>query len=127
MELELPKKFEELSSNEMMYLDGGISVSRGFVSGAIDMIALSFCWYLAPIKFMGKQAARSLVSKYLSQLSGLVIKAARILFGMAINSVIGSIGQLIFNNLWCLTSIGGVIALGLDYVTDRRINNRIVF
>ncbi|AMC93914.1 hypothetical protein AOC36_07925 [Erysipelothrix larvae] len=57
MELGLPMNYVELDQEEMMYLDEGLTFSRGWVSTIIDAVATPFCWYLAPIKFMGKQAA----------------------------------------------------------------------
>ena len=126
MEIVLPASYSVIEEEEMMYLDGGISFSRSWVAVPVDVIALSICWYLALIKFMGKQAAAALVKKYLPKLSGVIAKAAKSVLGVSINVSSGAIGSKILGNAWCLTSLGGIVCLGLDWATDGKINNRIV-
>ena len=47
-----------------------IKFLRGYVAVVTDIIAMAFCPYLALIKFMGKTAAKKLVSKYLPKIAG---------------------------------------------------------
>lgn len=77
-------------------------------------------------KVYGKASCICLIRQYLPQLSGLVPKAAKWALGVTINVASGKVGNAILGNAWCFTSVGGIFALGLDYVTDNIINNQIV-
>lgn len=124
-ELVMPKNYINVNEEEMTYVDGGYNFSRTWVAVGVDIIALALCPALAPIKAMGKAAAQSLVKKYLPNLAGWAAKAASTVLGVSINVTSGAIGSLISGNLWCLTSVGGVISLILDYASDRKVDGRI--
>ena len=125
--LAMPTSYIDIDRAEMEYVDGGIQFSRGYVAVVTDIIAMAFCPYLAPIKFMGKTAAKKLVSKYLPQIAGVFKKILTSALGIGINVSTGTIGKVVFGNLWCLTSIGGMVSLVADYATDGRINGVVRF
>lgn len=118
--LVMPKNYAVVNEEEMTYVDGGWRFKRGWAAVGIDIVAMAICPALAPVKFMGKQAAKFLVKRYLPQLAGWAAKAARLALGVSINVVNGSIGNLLFANGWCLTSVGGMISLILDVASDGR-------
>ncbi len=118
--LVMPANYAVVNEEEMTYVDGGWRIKRGWAAGAIDAVAMLICPTLAPIKFMGKQAAKALVKRYLPKLAGWVAKAATMALGMTINVANGGIQSIIWGNAWCLTSVGGVISLILDIASDGR-------
>ena len=109
--LVMPSKFVVVDQNEMEYVEGGATFSRSWVAVGIDIIALAVAPFLAPIKFLGKTLAKNLVSKFLPQLAGVFKTLISMVTGVAINMTSGAIGNLIFGNLWCLTSVGGMVGL----------------
>lgn len=125
--LAMPSKYATISNEEMEYLDGGVSFSRSWVSVAVDCVAMLFCPYLAPIKFMGKNAAKALVSKFLPNITGAFSKILKSVLGVGINASTGKLGSLIFGNLWCLTSVGGIVSLAADYFSDKKLDARVCF
>lgn len=125
--LVMPSKYALVSNDEMEYVEGGVSFSRTWVAAAADAVAMLFCPYLAPIKYLGKNAAKALVSKFLPQLTGALASIVKTVLGVGINVSTGTIGNLVFNNLWCLTSIGGIIGLAADYISDKKIDGWVCF
>ena len=125
MELVLPNNYVEVEEEEMMYLDGGW-VYRGAVAGLIDWgIMLTPAGALcAPIKYMGRSAAKQLIRRYASTLSSGIRWVAQSLLGLSFNLSTGRMLSIIMGNAFCLTSIGGVCGLILD-AADGRVNGRI--
>ncbi|RKJ67900.1 hypothetical protein [Roseburia sp. 1XD42-69] len=123
--LVMPSSYAVMSEEEMLYLEGGRTISRSWVAVAVDVIALAICPYLAPVKFMGKCAAKALVKTYLNHLSGAFRKIVQMGIGVSINISNGMIGKLLFSNAWCLTSVGGMVSLIADYATDRKLDGRV--
>lgn len=123
--LVMPSSYAVMSEDEMSYVEGGVTFNRSWVSVAVDVIAMAICPYLAPIKYLGKQAAKALVQKYLPKLAGAFAKIVRTALGVSINVSAGKLGSLVFGNAWCLTSLGGVVALVADGVSDGRVDGMI--
>ena len=123
--LVMPKTYAAVSEDEMTYVEGGWRIKRGWAAVAIDVVAMCICPSLAPIKFLGKQAAKALVKRFLPKLAGWAARAASMALGIAINVTSGSIGSWLLGNAWCFTSVGGVISLILDKVVDGKIDGYI--
>ena len=119
--LVMPSSYAVMDKEEMTYVDGG-GIPRGWVAGLADMIGLAFCPYLAPVKFLGKSAAKALVKRYLPKLAGAFYKVATTALGFGINVSTGTLGNILFSHAWCLTSVGGMIALALDIRVDGRLD-----
>lgn len=94
---------------------------------AIDVVGLIFCPYLAPLKFMGKCAAKALVKVYLPALAGVFRKIVTTAIGVGINVMTGTLRNILFSNAWCLTSVGGMVSLVADIVSDGKYDKRISF
>ena len=109
--LVMPKNFAVVDEEEMTYVEGGFRIPRVAAAIVLDIGALAFAPYLAPMKFMGKEAAKFLVKRYLPKLTGVALKAARTLLGITINAVNGAIGTWLLGYGWALTSVGNLLAL----------------
>ena len=109
----MPLGYVEMDAEEMEYLEGG-GIPRWIASGILDFAGLAICPYLAPVKWLGRQAAARLVSKFLPKLVGAAAYLARTVLGMSINATTGKIGSMIYGDVWAFTSVGGIIALALD-------------
>ena len=118
----MPSNYTVVNSNDMEYVEGGATFSRSWIAVVVDVAALAVCPYLAPIKYMGKNLAKALVSKCLPKLAGAFAKVLKMALGVGINIATGKLGSLIFGNLWCLTSVGGIVSLTADYFSDGRID-----
>jgi len=123
--LVLPKNYVSIEKDEMEYIDGGIAFSRSWIAIGVDLIALAVAPYLAPIKFLGRTLAATLVSKFLPQLAGVFKSLIQMVIGVSINMTTGALGNLLFGNLWCLTSVGGIVGLAADYFSDGTIDGTI--
>lgn len=110
---------------EMAYVEGGGYIPRGIA--AIDVVGLIFCPYLAPLKFMEKCAAKALVKVYLPALAGVFRKIVTTAIGVGINVMTGTLRNILFSNAWCLTSVGGMVSLVADIVSDGKCDKRISF
>lgn len=91
------------------------------------MGVVAICPYLASVKFLGKRTAKFLVQKFLFKLTGAFATILRICLGVSINFSAGSLGNLIYGNAWCLSSVGGMVGLVADYFSDRKIDGYIRF
>lgn len=111
----------------MTYVEGGWYIPRGVAAAAIDVIGLVFCPYFAPLKFAGKAAAKALVKRYLPKLAGVFKQLVTSAIGVGINVSTGTLGNILFSNAWCLTSVGGMVSLVTDIVTDGRCDKKISF
>jgi len=123
--LVMPKNYAVVDNDEMEYIDGGASFSRAWIAVVVDVAALAICPYLAPVKYLGKSLAKSLVKKFLPKLAGAFSKILSTVLGLGINISTGKLGGLIFDNLWCLTSVGGIVALAADYFSDNSVDNKV--
>lgn len=114
--LVMPMNYVELQEDEMMYLDGG-GIPRWTLSFAIDALLLATPVGLsaAPLKFLGKEAAASLVKRIAPQVAGIAGWALRQVLGGAINLSVGTMTNLIIRNATSFTSIGGMIAFIGDW------------
>ena len=119
-ELRMPLDYVEVDAEEMEYLDGG-AFRTSWAAMALDWAGLLACPYFAPLKYMGKQAAKNLVSRNLPRLAKAAQWIAATVLGMSINATAGTIGKAIFSYGWYFTSVGGVIAISLD-VADGKID-----
>ena len=125
--LVMPSSYAVMDAEEMTYVEGGRYISRGIVAAAIDWIGLLFCPYFAPLKFAGRSAAKALVKVYLPKLAGVFRKLVTSAIGLAINVSVGTLGNILLSNAWCLTSVGGMVSLALDIITDGRCDKKITF
>lgn len=125
--LVMPSSYAIIDEEEMLYVEGGNYIPRGVAAAIIDGIGLLFCPYFAPLKFAGKAAAKALVKTYLPQLAGVFRKILTSAIGMGINVSTGTLGNILFSNAWCLTSVGGMVSLVADIVTDGKCDKKISF
>ena len=114
--LQLPNNYVEIDRDEMEYVDGGFSMPRGAVAFAIDLIAVATAPWLAPLKYAGKAAAIAFVKVNLPKFAGAAKWLIQTAIGGSINMSVGAIGNLLFSNAWCFTSIGGIMSLIADAV-----------
>ncbi len=124
-ELQLPSSFVDIDCEEMEYVDGGFS--RGWVAFAVDAVALAFCPYLAPVKYMGKAAAIAFIKVHLPKLAGAFRSIVQTAIGASINISTGALGNLLFANAWCFTSIGGMVSVAADYFSDGSLDGQVRF
>ncbi|NLD51119.1 MAG: hypothetical protein GX660_28625 [Clostridiaceae bacterium] len=124
-DLVMPKNYVAVDNDEMEYIEGGVTFSRSWIAVAVDVIALAVAPYLAPIKFLGKNLAKALVSKFLPQLAGVFRTMIQMVAGVAINMTNGALGNLLFGNVWCLTSVGGMVGLAADYFSDGKVDGTV--
>lgn len=115
--LVMPETYAVVSEEEMTYVDGGNGWwnSVGFIGGLIDVAIICFtagqavCGIYAMKKFL-KNNARKLVKNVSKAIMKMVGSVASVLITSAIEIA-----------LTCFaTSIGGLIALGLDWVDGKR-------
>lgn len=127
--LVMPSRYAVMDNDEMTYVEGGGKwyIPRGIVAAAVDAVGLIFCPYFAPLKFVGKSAAKALVKVYLPALAGVFRKLVTTAIGVGINVTTGTLGNILFSNAWCLTSVGGMVSLVADIVSDGSCNKRISF
>ena len=100
----------------MEYVDGGFSMPRGVVAFAIDAVAVAVAPWLAPLKYAGKAAAIAFVKVNLKKFAGAAKWVIQTAIGGSINMSVGAMGNLLFSNAWCFTSIGGIMSLIADAV-----------
>lgn len=112
--LELPTSYVEIDNDEMEYVDGGFSMPRGVIAGIIDAGALIVAPWLAPLKYAGKAAAIAYVKVNLQHFANAAKKIIQWAIGTTVNMSVGAIGNLLFSNAWCFTSIGGIVSLIAD-------------
>lgn len=129
-ELQLPSSFVDIDRDEMEYIEGGFP--RWCVSIPVDalLLATPLGLAMAPLKYLGRTAAISLLKRYAGTLSGII--------GWAVTKAVGAAGSALFNitgssllnllipNLGSFTSIGGIVAFAADYFSDGAVNNNIV-
>lgn len=125
--LVMPSSYAVMNEEEMTYVEGGWYIPRGVAAAAIDVIGLAFCPYFAPLKFAGKAAAKALVKVYLPHLAGVFRKIVTTAIGVGINVTNGTLGNILFSNAWCLTSVGGMVSLVADIVSDGKCDKKITF
>ncbi len=125
--LVLPRTYAVMNEAEMMYVEGGGYIPRGVAAATLDFFGLLFCPYFAPLKFAGKSAAKALVKVYLPKLAGAFRKIVTSALGFGINVSTGTLGNILFSNAWCLTSVGGMVSLAADILTDGRCDKKISF
>lgn len=121
----LPAQYSNIDSEEMKYIDGGVSVPRGAIGGLIDF-ALATCFAVTGIsagflgvKMLGKKASVRFLTKMapsLFQAAGWAMKALGGGLSLSVNLFVGQIGNLLLGNLWALTSIGNATAFIFDYL-----------
>ncbi|MFM1514741.1 hypothetical protein ABGF49_05620 [Helcococcus ovis] len=101
----------------MEYLDGG-GVPRWLAAAGFDiaLLAIPALAPLAGIKFLGKQAAQSLIKKFAPKIAGAVKTVATKVLGFSISFSANRIANLIVDGASNFTSIGGVAAYALDYL-----------
>jgi len=128
MALQMPSNYVEVTEDEMMYVDGGACIPRWSVAVPLDIAALAtpVGLALAPVKFLGKSAAKALVKKMAPKLAGLASTLARTVLGASINITTGTVLNMISRDLASFTSVGGVISYVLDY-SDGSVNGKICF
>lgn len=126
--LVMPSSYAVMDNEEMTYVEGGkIKIARGIVAAAVDVVGLLICPYFAPLKYMGKCAAKALVKVYLPALAGVFRKLLTTAIGVGINVTTGKLGDILFSNAWCLTSVGGMVSLVADIASDGCCNKIISF
>lgn len=125
--LVMPSRYAVMNEDEMTYVEGGWYIPRGVAAAAIDAVGLIFCPYFAPLKFVGKSAAKALVRVYLPKLAGMFRRILTAAIGVGINVSTGTLGNILFSNAWCLTSVGGMLSLAADILSDGVCNKRISF
>lgn len=67
------------------------------------------------------------VNSYLPALAGVFRKIVTKAIGVGINVTTGTLGNILFSNAWCLTSMGGMVSLVADIVSDGKCDKRISF
>lgn len=126
----IAKQLRGYDRDEMEYIEGGFP--RWCVSIPVDalLLATPLGLAMAPLKYLGRTAAISLLKRYAGTLSGII--------GWAVTKAVGAAGSALFNitgssllnllipNLGSFTSIGGIVAFAADYFSDGAVNNNIV-
>ena len=129
--LVMPSSYAVMDEEEMTYIEGG-GVPRWAAALVLDAI---FCATplgpaLAPLKYLGKTAAKALIKKHIGSIAGFLGKAINVLGGMAGSAVVNmppsQLLSFINDSLGCCTSLGGVISLIIDCV-DRNGKNGVCF
>ena len=120
--LVMPSSYAVMTEDEMTYVDGGsvLGVPTSLAAGVIDalFVGTPLGAAFAPFKFMGREAAKSLLKKYASTIVGKLGMCVRKLGLMAgsfsVNFPASKILGLINPICSYATSIGGIIAVVLD-------------
>lgn len=116
--LVMPNSYSEVSSEEMEYIDGGRNGwwnKVGFIGGLIDVGIICFT---AGQAIAGIAAMKTFLRRNSRKLVKNVSKAIRKMIGSVSSVVITSAIDIA---LTCFsTSIGGLIALGLDIIDGKR-------
>lgn len=120
MELVLPQNYVEVTEEEMMYLDGGISVPKWAVAGGINAgVNLAAAWITggggialakAAIRAVGQRAFTNTLKSALGRF--IATRIATTIAGTVVGFVLGSGGY----------SVGGAVANYWD-ARDRNRNN----
>ena len=125
--LVMPSNYAVMDEEEMTYVEGG-GVPRGLASIGIDafLCATPIGAVFAPLKYLGKTAAKALIKKYASSIAGILGKVINFLGGMvgsaAANTPVSKILSIVDDSLGSCTSLGGIISLIFD-CTDKQGKN----
>ncbi|MDQ6418733.1 RHS repeat-associated core domain-containing protein [Paenibacillus sp. LHD-117] len=130
-------KYVYTENNPVMNVDpsGLLTIPRKWLATAIDALSIAspLGAAYAPIQFLFKAAAKSIVKKLAPQIARLAGKLSKWALGTAgfatnyaLNFTTNTILNLIYNNLSSFLSLGGGIALFLD-MRDGQTDGKIKF
>ena len=122
--LVMPSHYVELDRDEMSYVDGGGTIYTWMVSAPID-IALMACGAtlaFGGVKLLGKFFGKSLAKKLSKSMAPIVAKVIGLVSGGILNLAVGQVGQMLLNNFWSFTSLGGLVSFVLDIAIDGEAN-----
>lgn len=127
--LVMPKNYAIMSEEEMTYTDGGaIGVPRAAAAVVIDaaLLATPLGAAFAPFKYMGKAAAKALLTKYAGSIAGklgwCITKLGLAGGSFAVNFTAGQILGMVDTICSCATSLGGIISVALDCMDNDGLN-----
>ena len=122
--LVMPSHYVELDRDEMSYVDGGGKIYTWMVSAPID-IALMTCGAtlaFGGVKLLGKFFGKSLAKNLSQSMAPIVAKIIGLMSGGILNLAVGQLGQMLLNNFWSFTSLGGLVSFVLDIAIDGEAN-----
>ena len=125
--LVMPTHYQELTREEMEYVDGGGTIYTWVVSGALDLMFLAMgattAW--TGVKLIGRTFGKKLAKKLCGSLSGATVRLVSVLCtgaGFALNNLIGKIGTALVDYFWSFSSVGALVAFVLDIAIDNKLD-----
>ena len=113
--LVMPSSYAVMNEEEMIYVEGG-GIPRGLATIGIDafLCATPIGVVFAPLKYLGKIAAKTLIKKYAGSIAGILGKVINFLGGMvgsaSANTPVSKILSIVDDSLGSCTSLGGLLA-----------------